>query len=170
MPITPFHLGPGLALYGMTRRADFWAFTAANVIIDVESIGNILRGARPVHTFLHSYAGASLTILPAAFVGYLVWRVLVRRGRADRTPGAIALLVGAALGAWSHVVLDSIMHLDMRPLAPWSDTNPLLRAIPVWALHVACGVLVVVGAVLVLRRRHKRRGSARFATSTTGRK
>jgi len=72
-----------------------------------------------------------------------------------------AAIVGAVLGAYSHVVLDSIMHADMRPLAPFAETNAMLGVMSVGALHLWCvagGGLGVVALTLgfVLRRGPRR--------------
>jgi membrane-bound metal-dependent hydrolase YbcI (DUF457 family) len=72
-----------------------------------------------------------------------------------------AAIVGAGLGTYSHVVLDSIMHADMRPLAPFAETNAMLGVMSVGALHLLCvagGGLGVVALTLgfVLRRGPRR--------------
>jgi membrane-bound metal-dependent hydrolase YbcI (DUF457 family) len=46
--------------------------------------------------------------------------------------------VGALIGTWSHVLLDSIMHPDVRPFAPFNDANPLLGLVSLEAFHLAC--------------------------------
>lgn len=46
--------------------------------------------------------------------------------------------MGAALGTYSHVVLDRVMHADTRPLAPFAGTNAILGAVAVGALHLVC--------------------------------
>jgi hypothetical protein len=56
---------------------------------------------------------------------------------------------------WS---LDSIMHADMRPFAPWSDASPLLGILSIGGLHVACLVSGMLGALLVLTPPMVRRG------------
>jgi hypothetical protein len=167
MPFTPFHFGPGLALAGATRWIDFWGFCAANVLIDLESGWNLWRHSFPVHRFWHSFLGASLVILPAAAV-VLAAGVLARRagGRLALAPPprpvarAGAAVIGAAVGAWSHVVLDGVMHADMRPLAPWSDANPLLGALSVDRLHDACLLAGAAGVALFSARVLARRRSA----------
>jgi membrane-bound metal-dependent hydrolase YbcI (DUF457 family) len=81
--------------------------------------------------------------------------VITRRLRHPIAPAAA--LIGAALGAWSHVVLDGVMHRDLRPLGPWSDGNPLLGAISLGWLHGLCAIAGAIGAALWLaRRRHPR--------------
>ena len=61
--------------------------------------------------------------------------------------------IGAALGAYSHVVLDSVMHRDIRPLAPASMENVLLGIISLSALHWWCIALGIVGFAGVGARR-----------------
>ncbi len=61
-----------------------------------------------------------------------------------------AAAAGAFVGTYSHVLLDSIMHSDMRPLAPWSQHNSLLLVVPIGTLHVVCTVSGVLGALLIV--------------------
>jgi membrane-bound metal-dependent hydrolase YbcI (DUF457 family) len=55
--------------------------------------------------------------------------------------------VGSLLGSYSHIVLDGVMHADMRPLAPWSDENPFLHLVSLSTLHWLCVGAVVVGGL-----------------------
>lgn len=55
---------------------------------------------------------------------------------------------GALAGTLSHVALDSLMHHDIRPLAPFSEANGLLGAVSLDTLHLACVVAGVAGSVL----------------------
>ena len=64
----------------------------------------------------------------------------------------LQVALGAALGTYSHIVLDSIMHADIRPLAPISDGNSLLHLVSLEVLHLACLVLGGVGGLAVLLR------------------
>jgi membrane-bound metal-dependent hydrolase YbcI (DUF457 family) len=166
MPFTPFHFGPGLALAGATRWIDFWAFCAANVLIDLESGWHLWRHEFPVHRFFHSFLGATLVILPAAMLAMLVGKIAHRAGLIGgprRTPASVraGAIIGAALGALSHVLLDAIMHGDMRPLAPWSDANPLLGLLSLEQLHDACLLAGAAGVVFLGIRVMARRRRAR---------
>jgi membrane-bound metal-dependent hydrolase YbcI (DUF457 family) len=73
------------------------------------------------------------------------------------------VVAGAFTGTLSHVVLDSLMHGDITPLAPWSTANGLLGVISLRALHEVCilsgllGLLVWVG----VHGRQRRVGAAR---------
>lgn len=156
MPVTPFHFGLGAALHAAApRHLSFLAFCGANVLIDVESVWNLLHGQAHVHAFFHTYVGATLAGLATAAL-CLRWR----RWRL-RTPlppcHRRSLLWGALLGAWSHVVLDSCMHTDIRPLAPFSESNALFRVIELPELHLMLlGLGVLGGMAMWLRRLHER--------------
>jgi membrane-bound metal-dependent hydrolase YbcI (DUF457 family) len=163
MPVTSFHFGPGAAIHAFApRHVSFLAFCAANVVIDVEPLYFMVTGQAHLHRFLHTYVGASMA---AAFTVAL-FLAAHRLGRARRLPdpfewqslSMVAVALGAVLGAWSHIVLDSVMHGDITPFAPFSDANPLFRVISLAALHWLCilaGALALV--ILGIRRRAFRR-------------
>ena len=155
MPFTPFHFGPGAALAAVApRHVGLVTFCATNVVIDAESLINLIYGRYPVHTFAHTFVGATLTA--AATVAML----LCVRAVARRWPGRLRMLDptlrqvigGALVGAWSHVVLDGIMHADTAPWAPFTRANPLFGLVPVDALHASCAVAGVFAIVVLLWR------------------
>jgi membrane-bound metal-dependent hydrolase YbcI (DUF457 family) len=159
MPFTPFHFGPGAAVHALApRQISFLAFCATNVLVDVEPAYFMLTGQYPLHRFFHSYLGVSFVIV-ATVAGFRLARWMADRVRITdlfgwqqlRTRG---VLLGSALGGYSHVFLDSIMHDDIRPLAPFADTNTLYLWIGLDSLHQWCVAAGVVGLVVVwLRRR-----------------
>lgn len=151
MPVTPFHLGPGLLLKGLAPgRVSLSAFVLANVVIDAESVVNLLAGRSPVHATFHTLAGAM--IAGAACGGLVAW---VGRRRAAtsaewRTGPALA---GGLLGGLGQTGLDAIMHADLRPFLPVSEANPLLGIIDLGLLHLTCVLVGALGlAVLGVRR------------------
>lgn len=144
MPITPFHLGLGFLAREATG-ASFTAFLVTNVVIDVESGYNLLSHRYPVHTFLHTFVGATIVAVATTIVMFALGRWLPMKRP--------AIAGGAFAGAWSHVVLDGVMHADSRPFAPWSDDNPLYRVIGLVPLHLACTACAVVAGAIVWRRR-----------------
>ncbi|HEU5135009.1 MAG TPA: metal-dependent hydrolase [Steroidobacteraceae bacterium] len=161
MPITPFHFGPGVLFHAVSpRRVSFIAFVAANCITDCESVYNVLRGHYPVHRFLHTFVGAALvTAMTVAL--FVAMRRLARNVRVPdwfewQQLTLAPVVVGALLGSYSHVVLDGIMHADMRPFAPWSDANPFLYVVSMSTLHWMCLTLGVVGVLLWLKTRPSR--------------
>lgn len=163
MPFTPFHFGPGMLVKSVAPRwFSMTAFAASQVVIDLESLYYLLRHEYPVHRGLHTFVGATLAGAAACGAVWLVKHVALRTPlRSVRPTSALAallkgefttrgILVGGILGAWSHVLLDAIMHHDARPFGPWSDANPFLRVIEVGPLHVACMVSGILGFVIYL--------------------
>lgn len=154
MPLTPFHLGPGALLHAVApRHVSFLAFVAANVLIDVESLVNLVLRRHPVHAFFHTYVGATL-VLASIVLGWWAMRRWAAPGwpwARDLTLARVTL--GAALGAYSHVLLDSLMHADIRPMAPFTAANGLLAAVSLGDLHGACVVAGLVGLLIVAIRR-----------------
>jgi hypothetical protein len=139
------------------RRISFLAFCAGNVVTDIEPLYFMLKGQMHVHRFLHTVTGATFSCI-ATFTLFLL---LIRLGSVinfpnwwgwrDLTP--LPIVLGAALGTYSHLVLDGVMHSDMAPFAPFTDSNPLLSIISLKALHLGCTVAGILGwAVASLRR------------------
>ena len=166
MPITPFHFGPGAAIHAVApKHVSFLAFCAANVLIDVEPLYFILTHQYPLHRFFHTYIGAFLIVI-ATFTLFVLARWFAARFWLPnlfkwRELGLLPVLLGAAAGSYSHVVLDSLMHQDVTPFAPFSNANPLLRAVSLSTLHWSClaaglAALCVFGIRRLLREENAR--------------
>jgi membrane-bound metal-dependent hydrolase YbcI (DUF457 family) len=155
VPITPFHFGPGAAIHAIApKRVSFLAFCAANVLIDVEPLYFMLTRQYPLHRVFHTYVGAT-AVAVATVALFLVARLVVLLpnvfGWRSLTPSQLG--AGAAIGVYSHVALDSLMHRDIRPFWPFSEANPLLHAVSLSSLHWFCLLAGVAGlCVLGLRR------------------
>ena len=158
MPITPFHFGPGAAIHALApRHVSFIAFCASNVLIDLEPLYFMLTHQDPLHRFFHTFIGASLVAICAVLL-FLGCRSLSVRFSLPNPfkwqgLGVWPVVAGAFAGTYSHIVLDSIMHFDITPLAPFSSANPFLFAVSIDALHWFCFVAGVIGlGVLGIRR------------------
>ncbi|MCB1864853.1 MAG: DUF4184 domain-containing protein [Chromatiales bacterium] len=160
MPFTPFHFGPGSLIKAtMPKQFSFTVFVFSQVLIDVESLYFLVHGEWPVHRFFHTYTGATLIALASYWGGRPICGialavlggkfVLSKSGLAQaiRLISRTAAASGAVIGAYSHVALDSIMHGDMRPFAPFSDANGLFDFLSPGELHVYCLVAGLVGGV-----------------------
>jgi len=174
MPLTPYHLGPGLLLKGaLGDRFSFATFTTVQVAIDLESLTNLLAGSYPVHHHLHSLMGALGVGLVVAVLGRISFGrlkaalaaalarsplggrdALAETRRPESSPGGgstalpwSAALAGALVGSVSHVLLDAIMHADLQPLFPWRAGNPLLIEGSAAPLHESCLAVAVVGVI-----------------------
>lgn len=162
MPFTPFHMGPGLAVKAVGgRHFSLMVFGFSQVAIDVEPLVRILRGDAVLHGFTHTYLGATVVALAAILIGRPICQVVLK----DWTPAPPSpflnwvleprriswptAICSAFIGTYSHVALDSLLHADMRPLAPFSETNALLHAVSLGAVHVGCVLSGLLG-VLVL--------------------
>ena len=161
MPLTPLHMGPGLAFKaGLGARMSVVAFGLSQVIIDIEPVLAVAFGWTNLHGWTHTYLGATLIAAAVTAVArkpseWILrrWNRELRQHGLDRfqsperlAPGQIAC--GAFIGTWSHVAIDSLMHPDMRPLAPFSASNALLDLASYNEVSATCAVLVLAGVAL----------------------
>ena len=172
MPFTPLHFGPGFALKSLGGRwFSVTVFCFAQILIDLEPAWFMLAGDDHIHRFLHTYVGATLAGLaaavakPACEYALRLWnsRLSPAQARWLGAPAAIswtAALCGGLLGGWSHVLLDSLMHADMRPLSPWDERNALLFAVHLDTLYLGCVLAGVAGVGLLLFQRARKRGAS----------
>ena len=175
MPITPVHLGPALAVKAVAPRYfSFLVFAFTQAAIDSEVAPYVFAGKWPVHGFLHTYLGASLVAAITVVLGrplleraIRLWNRLVPRNgksvfRIEPRIPLVAASSGALIGGYSHVFLDSFVHSDVRPFAPWSESNALLQVMSADRLVLTCVLLGVLGGavLLVARLRGRRAGSA----------
>lgn len=139
------------------RHVSFLAFCAANVLIDIEPLYYLLSGQEPLHRFMHTYAGATLV----AIVTIAIFMLALRAASVVTLPNLFRwqalnfrqVAVGAAAGSYSHIVLDSIMHADIRPLAPFSQANGLYGVVSLEVLHNFCWLAGALAVVLLAWRR-----------------
>lgn len=143
MPITPFHFGPGAALHAVApKHVSFLTFCSANVLIDIEPLYYMVTGQYPLHRFFHTYIGATIIMVATS----TIFLVLLRLSSIVSLPNICdwqslttrPIWLGAAAGSYSHIVLDSVMHQDIVPLSPFSETNILFRITPLGELHLFC--------------------------------
>ncbi|MBI3298194.1 MAG: hypothetical protein HYZ75_08525 [Elusimicrobia bacterium] len=156
MPVTPFHFGPGaLGTVLFPRRLSFIVFMAANVAIDVETALNILRRQYPLHGFFHSFASVPLVTAAGALLAPPLWRALasLAGGRLAKDLPRSTAALSCLFASVSHVILDAVMHPDAAPFSPWSPANPLLGAVGLGALHLACAASGLAAAVVLKLRR-----------------
>ena len=158
MPLTPFHLGPGL-LVGLLllRFIDFPTFLAASVIIDVEPILVLtLNLDYPLHGFFHSFLGGTLVAFLLAAVMSKVrgsLNPLLSFFKLEQESSLKSVLPASLSGIYIHILLDSRMHRDIRPFYPL-DLNPLLTrsTLPGLEVHMLCGQCLIAGAIIYVIR------------------
>ena len=84
MPVTPFHMGPGLlakALLG--RHLSLMVFGFSQVAIDLEPLVHIVRGDAVLHGFAHTYVGATLVASFSVVAGRPICQRLLARWTPD---------------------------------------------------------------------------------------
>lgn len=157
MPFTPFHFGPGALVNVIApARVSFLGFCAANIVIDLESLYFLLAGQMHVHRFLHTYVGATL-VTGLVLVMFVALKKAASRWRLPNTFEwqklvPLPVLIGAALGSYSHIVLDSIMHQDIRPLWPFSPSNGLYLLMSIDQLQMFCMACAAMAAMVMVVR------------------
>lgn len=168
MPITPFHFGPGALIKCIAPgRVSWTVFALANVLIDLEPIGLFFLTGDPAHPWLHTPPGAVAVAVLAATAGRRLCEWFLRAWNRQLSPaqarwlgapaqiGRAAAWTGAFLGTLSHILIDAVMHVDVRPFWPLSAANPMQGWVSVEMLQwgcVAAGVLGVAALVLARRR------------------
>ena len=160
MPFTPFHMGPAvtLKLLGL-KYFSFTIFGYSQILMDLEPLFRLLRGDDIIHGYSHTYVGAILigliTIATGKWLcefGLRVWNEIFVF-KFLQVPTQISwstAIISTYIGVFSHVLLDSVMHSDMRPWAPFSEVNGALHYISVGQLHQFCLILGAIGAVGLL--------------------
>ena len=158
MPFTPFHMGPGAAIKAVCGKYfSLMVFGSAQVMIDIEPLIRILRGDSVVHGLSHTYLGAFLIgafslVAGKLFCAYLlrVWNFLtkpkyLRWLNINGTISWLSAATGAFIGTFSHVLLDSVIHADVRPFAPFITSNELLDFLPAGWIYLFCVFLGIFG-------------------------
>jgi membrane-bound metal-dependent hydrolase YbcI (DUF457 family) len=155
MPVTPFHFGPGTLVKACAPRSiSLSAFVLSQVLIDIESGYHLLWGGWPLHREVHSLVVSGLVGL---FAGAVVWLV-GRQSRPSSSPmlrsevAFWAAILGGLVGGFSHPLLDSVMHSDLKPFWPLSMANPFLASLGLGYLHVLCFVSGVAGVIILAVR------------------
>ena len=176
MPITPLHFGPAIAGKAVApKHFSVLAFALTQAIIDAEAGFYLLQGSWPIHRFLHSYLGATVVAVATVVLGRPLLGLAIRgwnrllAGHLRVLPKLrpdvplAAVISGAVLGSYSHVLLDSFVHADMKPFAPWHDGNPLLHVMTATNVVLLCVALGIAGGIVLLAaaRRRRQSGAAR---------
>jgi membrane-bound metal-dependent hydrolase YbcI (DUF457 family) len=146
MPFTPFHFGLGAAIKAFYPASfSFLIFAGSQVLMDIEPGIRIYLGTEVLHGHTHTLLGALAIGVVAVVIGKPISERVIRLFLGKRSELSWrAASTGAFVGTFSHLVLDAIMHQDMRPLQPFSDANLLLNSVPLGLLHL----LLLIGGLL----------------------
>lgn len=164
MPFTPFHMGPGLLVKALLQGSfSLMVFAWAQIIMDIQPLVVMITGEGHLHGFSHTYVGATLIGIGSALTGKYAAELGLRlMGQLRHLPVSWPVAgISAVIGSYSHVLLDSVMHPDIQPFAPFILDNRLLGCLSVAALHEFCLYSGLLGVGLYfaishwLDRRHR---------------
>lgn len=151
MPFTPLHMGPGLAVKAvMQRKFSLMVFGWSQIVIDLQPLLAMTTGLVELHGFSHTLVGATLVGLLSGATGKHLGELGLRILREPRhLPISWGVSFGSAfIGTYSHVFIDSVMHVDVFPFYPFDLSMPLHAIISLDTLHVLCLALAVLGIVV----------------------
>lgn len=146
-------MGPGILVKALLQGGfSLMVFGWAQIVMDLQPLIAIMSGEGRLHGFTHTYVGSTLIAVFSALSGKYLgqWGLILLSNGAQRgiTIRWWVAFLSAFIGAYSHVLLDSVMHADMEPWSPISPTNGLLGLISVPMLHRFCIYAGLVGGVL----------------------
>jgi Domain of unknown function (DUF4184) len=165
MPFTPFHMGAACAVKAVTGETfSLMVFGFAQVAMDIEPLYHLLRGEGIYHGFSHTLLGASLIALGAILLGRPLCQLLLNVWTPDPADAFLtwlrgkhgiswkATILAAAIGTYSHVLLDSLVSGDVYPFAPFASASPLYGLVSMEALYLlllGTGILGIMGMIVV---------------------
>lgn len=175
MPLTPFHLGPAAIVKAVLRdKFSFTIFGFSQILIDLQPLFSMLGVDIALHGLSHTYLGATIIAIIAAFIGRPLCQFFLRGWNRhlsttesgllmvkEKISGSIAFS-SALIGTYSHILLDSIMHTDLIPFYPLRIKNSLLGLVPIDTLYVVCfitgimGTVIYFGTTYFLQRKNKK--------------
>lgn len=172
MPFTPIHMGVGMvAKAAVPRHFSIIVFGLTQIAIDLEVLWHMARREYPFHTFWHTYIGITIIAVVLAVLGKpasqwikLLWNMIASKCRDTDITVKVpttwtASFSGAIVGAYSHILLDSLFHHHIEPMNPWSPSNPLQGIMKPHTVEVICIALGVIGLVWFFGREYMKKKS-----------
>lgn len=154
MPFTPFHMGPGIFIKALLQSSfSVMVFGWSQIVIDLQPLFVLYQGEGHLHGFSHTYLGATLLAIFAAFTGKYLSELgfkILELGSSEnplKVRWSIAFF-SAFTGTYTHVLLDSVMHRDVEPYFPLQRSSDLLGIVNFDQLHQFCLFSGLVGAFL----------------------
>ena len=162
MPITPYHVIAGVAVKAISPKYFSWTvFVLANIAIDTEVLYCLITTDIASHKLFHTLVGATIIAILCATLGkylcefglrilnYIVKnKVSLLWFDGSTKISHSAAWSGAIIGAYSHILLDSFVNIDMRPLFPFSDQNYLLGLISLQNIYYLCIGAFLIGIII----------------------
>jgi len=156
MPLTPFHLGPASAL-GLifNKYINLTTFVIANVIIDIEPFLILLLGLNSnLHGFSHSFLGGGIIAIVLSTLIIIFTKKIQKINilGIKQNFSKKAIWIASFSGIYVHILLDSPLYRDIKPLYP-SSYNPLYGILSVSTIYTLCIVLLIVAVLIYMFRK-----------------
>jgi membrane-bound metal-dependent hydrolase YbcI (DUF457 family) len=160
LPYLPYHFGPsGLVGLAFRRWLDVPVFVLANVVVDIEpGFVVIFRPHYPVHGYAHTFLFGGLIGLLWGLLAFRLkdnFKAAMQNMHIPYEPDLRTMLLSGLLGVWFHVILDSLVWNDIRPLWPLR-INPFLGLVKLHTLECACVLCFLAAIVIYMRIRFVR--------------
>jgi membrane-bound metal-dependent hydrolase YbcI (DUF457 family) len=151
MPFTLLHVGPAMTVKAIAyKHFSLRIFGFTQITMDIEPLIRIIRQDDILHGITHTYLVSTFVALISVifvqfFLSFTNKIPYINKFSLFKTIDWKVALISGLTGAYSHVFLDSIMHVDIQPWYPFSLENDLLYIIPVGWLHIFCIGLGITG-------------------------
>lgn len=141
------------------RHFSLLVFGIAQVAMDIEPMIGMISDWDVLHGPSHTIIGALLIAALVAWLAPPLCNFILFKFNQEVAHHSVAwlqepypiartaALTGAFFGTLSHLILDSLMHHDIHPLAPFSNANPLTDWVSHNGVYQLCVVLGVIGTV-----------------------
>jgi membrane-bound metal-dependent hydrolase YbcI (DUF457 family) len=150
MPYPYLHMFFGLGAKAIKpSRFSYAMFGATQIAIDLQPLFNrIYPGLLERHTPSHSILGASLIMFLC-----LVFRIPLGK-LLNITIDRTAAFYGAAIGVYSHIILDAIIHKDVSANLFWPIriNSPLYGFFGNTTMILFCSTLGLIGSIWLWRQ------------------
>ncbi len=158
----------------LNRHFSVIAFGIAQVAMDIEPGIRMALGTDALHGQTHTILGALIMAFFVTLIAPSICKHLLAKWNSEvihyNRPGLVhsgpvsktSVFMGALFGTVSHVLLDSLIHRDIHPLIPFSQTNPFMCLIAYDEVYQACTIAGVLGiAVWLINRMQQKEGKRR---------
>jgi membrane-bound metal-dependent hydrolase YbcI (DUF457 family) len=111
------------------------------VAVDIEPLLVIMFNLKyPLHGFFHSLLGGTLAGIILGVFSYKMKDILILIMKTLRFPYEVSLkkmLFSGIVGAWTHIIIDSIIYTNIRPFFPLK-INPFYNLLSESGLYFVC--------------------------------
>ena len=162
MPLTPYHLGPGLFIGEIfEKQINLVSILLASVLVDTRAVYCFFYGNCRLHGLIHTFAGSAFLAFFIT-IGVYYFRKRLKRitnlFRIRNNYSFSSILLGSLLGVGVHLILDSVMHSDMTPFWPMTP-NPLLGLVSDKINYSFCAFTMAIGLIIyaykfIIRTKH----------------